>query len=99
MNLTEALKVNGKVRQSFWNSYMYIRYEPNDFCGGKFLNEKGQAITLSPDSYLADSWEPYLEPCKHEPTEHGGIFNFTVAQCKHCKVNLKAVGWVNADAD
>lgn len=102
MYLQEALKENGKARHKTMPEGCYIT---NDYDGIEFKNEKGTTTFLVTVKTLLDfDWEPYKEPCKHEPnaadcTMFQCEFVRTtfaleyLSKCKHCGVKLEATGW------
>lgn len=107
MTLQQALKVNGKARHpemmDDWIFYSRIAREgESPYIGGYFEDSEGQTIILSPESIMREDWEPYKEPCEHEPEGAGCAYdsetrkvlwqNFRTV-CKHCSKPIRATGW------
>lgn len=98
MTLQDALKVNGKAKFHTWPEGSWIK-----FVGHEFVDHDGLPYCLNPCQYMCEMWEPYKEPCKHEPFKTFYIprpqlfdlveFSLPDFECKHCGVKIKAVGW------
>ena len=70
MNLIDALKENGKARRKSWMNDKYhviVNQERKAFQAKD--SSAPYWIDMSFDNFMATDWEPYKEPCKHEPKE------------------------------
>lgn len=99
MTLQDALKVNGKAVRKKFNRAIYFMEN------GVLVYSIDGSITQSSVTFTEsqeDSWEPYKEPCKHEPNYRKWNYNPKKPdgydfgyddECKHCGVSIKATGW------
>lgn len=83
MNLIDAIKETGKARRKSWKNEKYhviINHERSAFqakdAGGPYW------IDMVFENFMAEDWEPYKEPCQHEPDDiefrnfhEYGVFN------------------------
>ena len=106
MNLIEALKETGIVRRKSWLNSKYRVYPDHERRCFKAVDSDGipYFIDMSFENIIAEDWEPYKNPCKHEPEIVGVIkFSFSFgesllvsdseAKCKNCGAKIKATGW------
>lgn len=69
MNLIEALKETGIVRRKSWLNSKYRVYPDHERRCFKAVDSDGipYFIDMSFEDIIAEDWEPYKKPCKHEP--------------------------------
>jgi len=107
MNLFDALNLNGKVRLNSWKDHCFIAYSQNIKA---FIDENGMIFNISSEGIISEGWEPFTEPCKHEPasslfegikytgskpaSSYKPVFMFL---CRHCNKSIKSTGWVTDD--
>lgn len=99
MYLVEALKVNGKARRTNWvyGAFAYLIKNKMVFNTGVVVE-----LDLPTHDIFANDWQPYKEPCKHEPDlKMRGLLEVMSLppdaplefECRHCLKPLKAKGW------
>lgn len=95
MNLIDALRVSGYAKCNEHESLVYF-FQNDELC---YRGLTGDGIsTLSVWEVLHINWQPYEEPCKHEPN----TFTLNCCDqnirpfCKHCGIKIKAEKWIES---
>lgn len=108
MTLIESLKANGKARRTNWvyGAFAYLIKNKMVFNTGVVVE-----LDLPTHDIFANDWQPYKEPCKHEPIVYVELKNVgtwfrqnmthyradpLMITCKHCGVKIKAEKWTEA---
>lgn len=99
MKLQDALKVNGKaIRPGKTNSISYHHgYEKFILNYGEDQEPQFDIQVLGPFDIMAEDWEPYKEPCKHEPIAwkhpEKNMPDVTFEHKCGCGAKIRATGW------
>jgi len=97
MNIVEALKISTRIRHEAWQNWHIELDEKLD----RFIISHGNHYLLTPSYMISEKWEPYIDPCKHEPSLFRMNYDFKKNdwnmvqgfECHHCGVKLQATGW------
>nr|BFD63172.1 hypothetical protein BdHM001_18530 [Bdellovibrio sp. HM001] len=92
MTLQEALSISNWVIKKSAGEKFRFRASHRDMVDQNNSCHNFSAVEL----VCHNDWEPYKEPCKHEPISQINYINLFVHECKHCGVKLKAEKWVEA---